>query len=421
MHARIGRAATGMLLVAALACGSGDRGLPAPPPLPAGLEVTAATSPLPALRLVVDTVARGLAVPWGIAPLPDGRLLVTERAGRIRLVEGDSLRARPWATVPVYADDPRHKPESGLMGIAVAPDWATSRAAYVLATVRSPIADTSRTFRARAWRRLRPLLGGVELERETGLVDHVYRVDEVATPAGDRAGVVTLVPLADVPTSWYHAGGALASGPDSALYAAFGDAMRPELAGGTEPRLASVQRLAGPARQPGPFATGLRNVQGLAFHPATRELFAIDHGPSGMPQEGGRAGHDELNVLREGAWYGWGAPPVLDGHPLPHVPPVAVWTEAIAPAGLAFAPPSWGADQLLVTGLRSGALHRLQLARDADGRWRVTAEERLLAGHGRLRALAVDASGAVWVGTSNHDGRGAPKPGDDLLLRVRVR
>lgn len=416
MHATIGRAATGMLLVAALACGGGDGGAPAPPPLPAGLEVPAAGPPMPVLRLVVDTVARGLAVPWGIAPLPDGRLLVTERAGRIRMVEGDTLRARPWATVPVYADDPRLKPESGLMGIAAAPDWSASGVAWVLATVRSPMADTSRSLAARAWRRVRPLLGGVELERETGLVDHVYRVD-----ARGGGGGVTLAPLADVPTSWYHAGGALAVGPDSALYASFGDAMRPDLAG-TDGRLATVLRLGGDSLRPGPFAHGLRNVQGLAWHPRTGELFAVDHGPSGMPQEGGRAGYDELNVLREGSWYGWGARPALEGGgAVPYQPPVAVWKDAIAPAGLAFAPASWGEDQLLVTGLRSGALHRLQLARDAGGRWRVTAEERLLAGHGRLRALAVDASGAVWVGTSNHDGRGTPRPGDDLLLRVRVR
>ena len=202
--------------------------------------------------------------------------------------------------------------------------------------------------------------------------------------------------------------------------------MRPELAGDWHEGIASVRRVT--MRHliiETTFATGLRNVQGLAFHPRTRELFAVDHGPTGMPQEHGWRGNDELNVLRDGAWYGWGASPIRDDGDTttvpPPTPPIAVWPIAIAPAGLAFAPPAWGDDVLLVTGLRSGALHRLQLARDTSRQgWRVLDEQRLLEGYGRLRALAVDSTGAVWVGTSNADGRGVRRAEGDLLLRVRL-
>lgn len=372
------------------------------------------------IALRVDTLARGLRVPWSVAPLPDGRLLVTERAGRIRVIDSTGLRTEPWATLEVYADDPRVLPEAGLMGIAPAPDFATTGHVYVLGTVVRRTSDTASSTMARIRRRVRAAWAD-PLER-TGLVNQLWRFT-------DRAGhgvEPTFAMGVSAGTNYYHAGGALAFGPDDALYVSLGDAMLPEHAGSMSLPLARVLRITPLA--PGawqmtvhsPFARGLRNVQGLTWHPRTRTLFAIDHGPTGMEQEGGRSGDDELNVLRDGAWYGWGAAPAPDSgqRGITPVPPVAVWPQAIAPAGLVFAPPAWGEDVLLVTGLRSGALHRLALARDSSGAWRVRGEERLLEGHGRLRALASDASGAVYVGTSNHDGRGTPRADDDLLLRV---
>lgn len=373
-----------------------------------------------ATPLVVDTLAAGLAVPWDLAFLPDGRVLVTERAGRIRVIERDSLRTEPWAALPVYSDAPRLLPETGLMGIAVSPDYATTRHVYVAATVRPPTADTGRGLGARLKRSALDLMGVRSLSARTGLVNHVYRL----TDDGVR-GTQPTVWWGHGGTNFYHAGGALALGPDSLLYVSYGDAMHPELAGDLATGLASVRRIRpGTAlRVSEPVAHGLRNVQGLDWHPRTQELFAVDHGPSGMAHEQGRRGVDELNLLRQGGWYGWGGrpdAPADSARPRP-IAPLATWAEAIAPAGLAFAPPSWGGDVLLVTGLRSGALHRVQLRRDAAGGWQVAGEERLLEGHGRLRALAVGADGAVYVGTSNRDGRGTARRGDDMILRLRTR
>jgi glucose/arabinose dehydrogenase len=303
------------------------------------------------------------------------------------------------------------------MGIVVAPDYARSRAVYVMATSRPAWFDTTPSLFARATRRVLDGLGARRLEARTGLATEVLAL----TDSGTRGGAPRSV-TGRIAANYYHAGGALLVAPDSAIHASFGDAMHPALAGDPREGIASVRLVVAGAADDAsaPFASGLRNVQGLATHPRTGELFAIDHGPTGMAQEGGLAGHDELNVLRRGGWYGWGTPPA-GVKAAGALPPVGVWRRAIAPAGLAFAPPSWGEDQLLVTGLRSGALHRLQLGRNASGGWRVTGEERLLEGYGRLRALAVDATGAVWVGTSNADGRGVERPGGDLLLRLRVR
>src|SRR5690242_3585771 len=110
------------VLLAAAACGGPPRdGAPA--------ARSAAPASAPAVRL--DTVAAGLEVPWALAFLPDGRILVTERVGRIRVIEGGRLREVPWATVGV-----RPTGEAGLMGIAAAPDFARSRAVYVVGTFR---------------------------------------------------------------------------------------------------------------------------------------------------------------------------------------------------------------------------------------------------------------------------------------------
>lgn len=414
MRVRRGTSPVHVVAALALAACSGESVTPAATGGAATGVAIAPAASAATMPLVVDTIARGLAVPWAIAAAPDGRLLVTERAGRIRVVEGGQLRPAPWATLPVYADDPRLLPEAGLMGIALAPDFATSRHVYVMGTFRRDPADTSRGLVARArrrWKESTDAVGAIPFE------NRIYRLTD-----RDGQGVEPVLVAGGLPANYYHAGGVLAFGPDGALYATLGDAMHPEAAGHGTRTLASIVRLPAaalgrPPVTPAVVARGLRNAQGLAWHPRTRELFAVDHGPSGMAQEGGHAGNDELNAVRAGAWYGWGARPA-DAREA--VAPVAVWTTAIAPARLAFAPAAaWGEDVVLATGLRSRALHLLRLRGDSASGWTVAAQERLLEGHGRLRAIALTDDGAVLVSTSNADGRGTRGPDGDLLLRVR--
>ena len=105
------------LMIVAMACDSSP---------PRATDTAQASGPAPA----VDTIASGLEVPWAVAFAPDGRIFVSERIGRIRVIENGKLRPEPWATIPVAA-----RGEAGLMGLAVAPDFATSRAIYTVATV----------------------------------------------------------------------------------------------------------------------------------------------------------------------------------------------------------------------------------------------------------------------------------------------
>lgn len=373
---------------------------------------------------VVETLATGLSTPWAMAFVPDGRVLLTERAGRVRVLERDTLRAEPWATLNVFAENPVLLPESGLMGIALAPDYTTTGFVYVVGTFYKGDEPPSRSIGARIGRRLRALVAPMSV---LAYESRIYRLRD-----RDGRGVEPHVVVAGLPSNFYHAGGALAFGPDGMLWVTIGDVLHPSAAPDDHRLAGKVLRYRPdgsiPDDNPIPgspvFARGLRNVQGLAWHPTGNALFAIEHGPTGMPQERLRQGQDELNVILPNGDYGW--PSVTGRERGRFQTPVAVWGEAIAPAGLAaYAGDAlpWHGD-LLISGLRGQALRRIRLAppgRESEGVWQVLDEQLLLEGYGRLRAVAVGPDGAVYVTTSNLDGRGTPGPADDLLLRLRPR
>jgi aldose sugar dehydrogenase len=345
----------------------------------------------------VEVIASGVATPWALAFPPDGRILVTERGGRIRVIRDGALQPAAWASLDVGALS-----EAGLLGIALAPDYAESRHVYVFATfVRS------RTVR----------------QPVRGLVARVIRYTDRGTMGVDPTTI-----LDDLPSHQLHAGGALGFGPDGMLYISIGDTFEPVAAQDPGSWAGAVLRFHPdgtiPADNPTPgspvWASGLRNVQGLAWHPETGDLLAIDHGPSGLATEGGRTDQDELNVIRPGGNYGWPVVTGLAADSRFH-DPLVEWTPAMAPAGLAIHDGTGNADwrgAVLVTGLRGRELRRLSLEA-VDGRWRVTSQQSLYTNEfGRLRAVAVSPAGDVYFATSNQDGRGTPVVGDDRLFRM---
>jgi aldose sugar dehydrogenase len=374
--------------------------------------------------LVIDTVAAGLEVPWDIAFAPDGRIFLTERPGRIRVVEDGALRDEPWAELRVFGQHPDILPESGLLGIALAPDFTESGRVYVFATVSHiPGNRIARPLDAIA-RSVRSALGGGP---DTRWESRVYRLTDQ-----EGRGTGKELVVGGLPASYYHAGGALRFGPDGRMYLTTGDILESGLAQDPETLVGAVLRYESdgqiPADNPFPgspvYAYGLRNPQGLAWHPDTGDLFATEHGPSFLAHEGGRHGKDEINVIVPGANYGW---PVVAGEAEGadrFTMPLVVWTPAIAPPGLQFYTGSelpWRGN-LLVTGLRGQQLRRLVLKSDPGlliG-WRVVEQEILFDGvFGRLRGIARGPDGHIYLTTSNRDGRGQPREGDDLLLRLR--
>jgi glucose/arabinose dehydrogenase len=383
----------------------------------------------------LDTIASGLAIPWDLAFAPDGRVFVTERGGRIRVIANGDLAGEPWATLDVVASAESWTPESGLLGIALAPDFATSGHVFVIGTFWKTDSARSRGIVRRIWRQVAGTFSAVAgSPYETRIVRFTDR---------DGRGRDPVIVVRGLPAHYSHDGGALAFGPDGMLYATVGDITVPRLAQRRGVAAGKVLRFHSDGSIPPDnpdadspvWALGLRNAQSLAWHPETGDLFATEHGPTGMPQEGGREGHDELNHIVPGANYGWprmigianDAPPAQRGTttgatpPSDYAQPIRVWATAIAPRGAAFytGPHEPWKHNLFVGGLRSMQLRRLELT-NAGGTWRVTADEPMLVGAlGRIRAVRMGPGGYLYFATSNHDGRGVPRAGDDLLLRLR--
>ncbi len=327
----------------------------------------------------VETIAEGLNHPWGLAFLPDGRLLVTERNGAIRLVAADgAVRAEPVAGGPgdVFAGG-----QGGLLDIALAPDFEDSAMVYLSYSAGTAAANHPALYRA--------------------------RFDGSALTDGET--IFRAVP--DRPTE-HHYGGRLAFLPDNSVILTLGDGFAyRERAQSRDDHLGVIVRLGpdGSALPDNPFyaeggpagfvySYGHRNVQGIAYDPEAGRLWAHEHGPRGG---------DELNLIEPGVNYGW--PVVSQGvdytgarispfSALPEFPaPAHVWAPSIAPSGLTI-----HNGDLYVTALAGQALHRLEL--DTDGA--VVRETRLLAERGeRLRHVVSGPDGALWLLTDAPDGK----------------
>jgi glucose/arabinose dehydrogenase len=306
-------------------------------------------------------------------------------------MQNGALRPAPWATLQVHAEG-----EAGLMGIALAPDFATSKHVYVVGTFK---------------------VG-------KGVVNRVMRLTDRGV-----AGTEPIVVLDNIPSADYHAGDAVAFGPDGMLYIATGDARNPGNAADPKSLGGKILRLLpgggippdNPTPQSMVYARGLRNVQGLAWD-ASGQLFATEHGPSAFPNERFRANHDELNAIRAGADYGWPRQAGKGGDK-GAVQPLVDWTPSIAPSGLAVYSgdefPAWRGS-LFVGALKGKRLERVVVERDssAGSGWRVTRRETVVEDMGRIRAVAMGPDGRLYFTTSNLDGRGWPGKGDDRVLRL---
>lgn len=326
-------------------------------------------SPSDTADVRVDSPVTGLTVPWG-ADWRDGDLYLTERGGQIvRVVGGEG---NPEVVLDDFPDL-RPAGEGGLLGLAFHPE--------------EPVAFTYGTYKA-----------GDTVENR--LVRHA--IDD------DWRGEVV---LDGIPAARIHDGGRLLVHGD-ALYVTTGDAGEKPSAQDPDSLAGKVLRLTLDA-EPHPdnpsggavFTLGHRNPQGLAFR--DDELFSTEHGPDT---------DDEINVLEAGNNYGW--PSVKGkGGGEGFTDPLATYTPTIAPGSAAFYDgpiEAWQGDFFFGT-LAGKHLHRVRF----DGR-EVVEQERLYQGtYGRLRTVFTGPDGHLYCTTSNRDGRGLPKKGDDRVLRFR--
>lgn len=329
----------------------------------------------------VETVAGGLDHPWGLAFLPDGRMLVTERPGQLRIVTKDGKTSEPLKGVPeVFAEG-----QGGLLDVALDPDFAANGLVYL--SYSEPGEGGAGTAVAR----------GKLADNGLDDVQVIFRQQ----PKVDRG---------------LHFGSRLAFSPDGKLFVTLGERFKFAPAQDLGTHLGKVVRINpdGSVPQDNPFvgqkgakpeiwSYGHRNPQGAAIHPETGKLWENEFGP---------LGGDELNIPAAGANYGW---PVVswgkhyDGTDIPDPPThpefadaVYHWNPVISPSGMTFytadAIPGWKGN-LLIGGLSSEAIVRLTL----DGE-KVTEEERIPMGT-RIRDVRQGPDGAVYALTDEGDGK----------------
>src|SRR5689334_24613798 len=345
------------------------------------------TSQLTQSSFKVETVIPNLEVVWSIVWTPDNRMLFTERPGRVRVFENGKLRPEPLFVVP----DVEPRGESGLMSIALHPQFASNHLLYLSYAYNS-----------------------------NGQQVRVVRYRE--TPSGfvDRKVIIEGIPAAQ-----FHAGCRLRFGPDGKLYITTGDATERELAQQLNSLAGKTLRLKddGTVPQDNPFVGqqnarpeiwtyGHRNSQGMDWQPGSNLMFQTEHGPSGFD---GPGGGDEVNIVERSKNYGW---------PLIHhtqtraglESPLLEYTPACAPAsgmfyrGSAF--PKFKGNFFFGC-LRGEMLIRVAL----DGR-KVLGQEGVVKDYGRIRDVAEGPDGYIYFSTSNRDGRGKPAEDDDRIMRL---
>ncbi len=336
----------------------------------------------------LEVVASNLRVPWSLAFLPDGRLLITERQGRVRMVAGGALLDEPALEMT-----PPIRSTNGFLGLAVHPEFERNRYVYLALNERQGDGPKLKVVRYR--------------EQDNRLHDPEVILD-------------------DLPAWWNHTGCRLLFGPGGKLYVTVGDANQPELTQRLDLLNGKILRINDDGSIPGdnPFvgregalpeiySYGHRNSQGIAFHPISNVLWSTEHGPGFL---------DEFNRVLPGANYGWSVIEGLEEREGMQSPQISMLDRpALAPSGMAF----YG--HTAFPELRHKALLAIM---QGQGLMTVTIDEGrvtkagMLFGRkfGRIRDVAVAPDGSIYFRTSMYGSRGLrlmpPPENYDLVVRL---
>lgn len=308
----------------------------------------------------LKVLAENLDTPWAIDFLPDGRIIFTQRAGEISILNNGETNVVGEINV-------NQKSESGLLGIAVDPEFVENNFVYIYYTYEEG-------------NRISRFILNDNLENE-------------------------FILLENIPNARFHDGGRIKFGPDGKLYITTGDATNPSSAQDINSLAGKILRINKDGSVPEDnlfgnyvYSYGHRNPQGLDWN-NNEELFSSEHGPTR---------NDEINVIIKGENYGW---PIECDVESEFVNPIMCYTEfTLAPSGIAFYK-----NDLYVAGLRGTQLRRIVFG---DNYETILYEEELFSELGRIREV-VEHDGYLYVATNNRDGRGIPKFNGDKIIRIK--
>jgi len=325
----------------------------------------------------IRTIAQNLDVPWAIDIAVDNRIFFTEKPGRLGMIHANgTLASEP--IVNIHTEDIG---EAGLMGLALHPNFTQNHLMYVYHTYA----------------------------KNGGLYNKVLMLTEK-----NNKIVNSKIILDGIPASDSNNGGRIKFGPDGKLYVSTGDSETPELAQNTKSLAGKLLRLNDdgtiPDDNPIPespvYSYGHRDIQGFAWHPITKKLYASEHGP---------AGNDEVNIIEPGSNYGW--PIEVCNHSTSSAPirfetPEYCFNPEIAPSGLTIAASNKLGYQndILFTTLRGSHLHHIDLE--------TRIQDNVLVGYGRLSDIVEAHDGSLYVLTTNRNAIGIGNANDDHILRI---
>jgi aldose sugar dehydrogenase len=325
----------------------------------------------------IRTIAQNLDVPWAIDIAVDNRIFFTEKPGRLGMIHANgTLASEP--VVNIHTEDIG---EAGLMGLALHPNFTQNHLMYVYHTYA----------------------------KNGGLYNKVLMLTEK-----NNKIVNSKIILDGIPASDSNNGGRIKFGPDGKLYVSTGDSEIPELAQNTKSLAGKLLRLNDdgtiPDDNPIPespvYSYGHRDIQGFAWHPITKKLYASEHGP---------AGNDEVNIIEPGSNYGW--PIEVCNHSTSSAPirfetPEYCFNPEIAPSGLTIAASNKLGYQndILFTTLRGSHLHHIDLE--------TRIQDNVLVGYGRLSDIVEAHDGSLYVLTTNRNAIGIGNANDDHILQI---